>query len=345
MRIYEVESNTVFVAFAYSNPPTKEYGEYFNKIKNDAGDNKHIVFLNPSQNNELNPLGFHDLFKVNKRLFPTINFSREKYNNPIDILRKLAKDYTNVVYYTTPQLQLNQQKLELYAEKFGITNFTIRNIESDLDGANELARKSVVDNEFSDFIKQFDYGNKNFLSQFFILLRKVMVIGNNSTDVDENKFIYSNYILSEIANLEGRFNILSEHVLKDALGNKYYDVRPNGKLKNIRIVEFDDATTPTIGKCKKTDKNIIFVKHLTFEYIDKHRELINKLLETTVAGSVASINMPLGEPVRRIYKDNLIDDEFDSYDDLSSAMTAFINKNGYIDNRVIKRLRSKYGKV
>lgn len=346
MRIFEVESNTIFVAFAYANPPTKEYGDYFNKIKEDADGAKYVIYLNPTQNNELNPFGFHDLFKANKKIYPNINFSRDKFNNPIDILRELSKDYSNVVYYTTPEFQLNQKKLELYAEKFGINSFTVRSIGSKNEGANEKARKSIQTNDFNTFIEQFDYTNKNYLSQLFITLRKIMVIGSNSGEVTEtNKNIYSNYILSEIATLEGRFSILSEHVSKDPLGNKYYDLRDQGKLKNIRIVEFSDVKQPAIGKCKKTNKDILFVKELTFEYIDKHRTIINELLETTTAGSVASVNMPLGEPVRRIYKDNLIDSEFEGLDSLSSAMTAFINKNGYIDNKVIERLRKRYGKI
>lgn len=340
MRIYEVESGTAFVLFAYANPPTKEYGEYFRQVKMDAGSNDYFIYLNPTQNNELNPLGFADLIKYNKMFYPSINFRRDKLKNQVEILRKLSKNYTNVVLYTTPELEQNNKKLESYAKSFGITTFTIRNIDNSSHGANQIARKAVIDNDFSLFCEQFETKNKHVLSQFFILLRKVMILSESSkSHVVED---YMDTVITNISSINGSINLLESYKKVDRLGNKYIDVNVNN-IK-LRLIENKDITKPLIGKCKLSKRTALFVKETTTEYLYINKDLINNLIETTVSGNVSSLVMPLGEPIRRVDTKD-IDYDIEGANDLSSAITYFINKNGYIDNKVIERLKIKYGKV
>lgn len=336
MRIYEVESNTVFVMFAYSNPPTKEYKDYFEQLKSDAGDSEHIIYLNPVSSNELNPLGFKDLFDYNKRFFSGINFSRDKLHNAVDILRDLSKNYTNVVFYTTPENSDSKDKLEKYASSFGITSFSLRTIKSRFSGANEKARKAVIDNDFSLFLKQFSLSNKHILSELFITLRKVILL--DSTDINKKPVSISENILSIIIDKNSTVQLLNEQFRYDRMNNPYLE------LDNILIVENKSLSKAATGKCRYTDKIVLFLPEITFQYIDKNRSFIDKLYETTVSGNIASLVQPIGIVNRRLDVTEL-DIELEGAADLVTALRLFINKHGYIDNRVISKLKEKYGKV
>ena len=83
--------------YSYSNPPTKEYREYYNDLLQRSRNTKHCVYLNTMVDTSANPLSFVDNLNFNKKVFPDVNFSDKKYDSFGDILKHLSQEYTNIV--------------------------------------------------------------------------------------------------------------------------------------------------------------------------------------------------------------------------------------------------------
>lgn len=366
MRLHELNnsSNTVYFMMVHSNPPTYGYQLAFNKLKEIAGDSKHIVFINPMRDAEVNPLDFKTVLKYNKALFPDINFhSTDSVKTPLDALKYLANEYDIIYLVTKDENVKNYQRYKSYAEDWGVYDFEVLGLGDSRDESatsgrtNTLSRQYVLDNNYKAFKDTIPSDDEKILSSLFIDLRKAMLVNNNSkkeTSKDHVKEAVEDVIEFFHQKNDG-FSILREYFSKDENGDYYIMLESINKyLKNIKLVVSDKYKDYAIGKDRQNNCIVFMNGRLSdlnkkavreSHILEKTISNAKTLNETTTAGSIATANSVLGTPIKRVnnnasyefVKEIKYDEE--CQDKLQKCMGEFINRNGYIDSTVIKKIK------
>lgn len=342
MRLYEISDKSVVVMFAYSNPPTKEYDEYFKEVKRRAVNaTAHTIFLNPMVDAEINPLSFADNLKFNRIMFNNVKFNPNRYSDNLTALKKLAESFNSIVVLV---LEEDKNLFEQYRgdmEHAGLVDYLVEVI-GERENHNEIARKAVVDNEYDVFRKCFSTNNKHILSQLFITMRKAMMLGDDrkvtESKLDIIKAEKTHGAISELLKQGAGVNIVESQTSVDKIGNRVFKTN-DGKYSIIEVKSIDE---PRIGFDKLSERTALFVPNLNSSYIYKNAKKLSELLESaTTSCAIASTNGVLGKPLKKVDSVEHIVSQLDpkDTDKLSTATRLFLNANGYIDGNVIKKLQ------
>lgn len=305
--------------FAYSNPPTKEYMTYYNEIKSRAATSgsDYLIFLNPMRQKDVNPLAFIDVMHYSKLIYPNYVYSNKKFNNPIDILRHLSKEYTNIVFMTTADNKESYANLGAYAEKLGVVTFNIEVLKKS-KVYNKIARDSVNDNDFTTFLTCFDNKNKALLSKLFITMRKAMSLSERISNIKPTLFYEA---------------IMENKMQHDKLNNRYVEV---GKY---RITELPNTRSVKVGIVE--GKKTLFVPSISLESCIDNIHLLENIA-TTSSSNIATTPVNMGNTIKyNVDIKNVIKNN----DDLVSAMRYCVNTYGIINSDIIRNLRQHYDKV
>ena len=367
MRLHEINrsSNTIYFMMVYSNPPTYGYRLAFDKLKKMADGSDHIVFINPLRDHEVNPLDFKTVLKYNKALFPDVNFhGTSSVKTPLDALKYLAKDY-DVIYLVTKDENIkNYQRYKSYAEDWGVYDFDVlglgdsKNPSATSGRTNSLSREYVLKNDFDSFKKTIPTTNQKILSNLFIDLRKAMLVDkdddNITSEEEKLKEAFAD-LVNFIHEKSDGFSILREYFNKDENGDYYIMLESINKYwKNIKLVVSNKYADYSIGKdCENNcivfmngrlsdlNKKVAKESHILEKTITKAKTLN----ETTTAGSMATAAASLGSPIKRVNNNNGFDFvkeiKYDEacQDKLQKCMGEFINRHGYINSDVIKKIK------
>lgn len=335
MRLYELSEKSIVIMYSYSNPPTKEYREYYNDLLQRSRNTKHCVYLNTMVDAEANPLSFVDNLNFNKKVFPDVNFSDKKYNSFDEILKHLSQEYTNIVVLVKKEDREKYRSYELESSRDGLLNLQIEIIKSRND-YNSIARESVIENDYSKFVETIPTNSKSIQSKLFITLRKAMLVGNSVKEsVVEVKEKHP--LINELIRKTTGVDVIESLLITDKIGNKVYKSLSN----NINVVEVKNLKECRYGFDKLNNTPCLFVPDISSNYLLKNINTIQSLLENTVASNVATTANIIGEPIRRIDSISSIIGKVDknSTDKLSDAMRLFINEYGYINSDIIKKIK------
>lgn len=344
----------------YANPPTYGYKLAYEKLQKISKGANHVVFINPMVDRELNPLDFKKNLAYNKTLFPNVNFNETgNIKTPLEALKYLANEY-DVIYLVTKDENIDDyRRYTKYAENWGVYDFDVIGLgdskSDDTKGkTNRLARQYVKNNNYTDFKKTIPTKNERLISKLFIDLRKAMLSNKTkkSDEVSENV----KQLIETIQEKCSGFSVMQEYFSIDKEGNEYIMLKElNQFFKNIKLVVTNKYKDYSIAR--DNDKNYVIFLNSDINSLDQklveESELFEKTirntkrLDETTAGAIASSNAVLGTPIKRIPNSNDNAYEFvkkikydrSCRDKLNASMGEFINRNGYIDQDAIKKIK------
>lgn len=369
MRLHEISRSkkTIYFMMAFSNPPTFGYSLAFNKLKALAGTAEHIVFLNPLSDVKLNPLSFKTSLAFNKKIFPNIRFSEaENIKTPLEALKYLSNEYDVVTLVTRDENVTAFKRFGQYADAWGIREFRVLGLgDSSSDATkgktNTLSRKFVIDNDFDSFKKTIPSEDPELVSKLFLELRKAMLlnVGGKRKQKDTIEECVDS-VIEYVERLSGTFNISEEFLVKDKEGNMIFLLEKiTDKFKNIRLVLSNKYKEYSIGR--DNSNNMVIFINTSADKLDKKlvedKEIVSKTIKNAIvlsentSGSMASVNAVLGSPIKRITPSDNTSYEFvktikydkSCNDKLSTSMSEFVNRYGYIDSDAINKIKSILG--
>lgn len=362
MRLHELNNNknTIYFMMVYANPPTYGYKLAYEKLLKVSKDANHVVFINPMVDSEINPLSFKKNLSYNKALFPSVNFNEAgNIKTPLEALKYLSNEY-DIIYLVTKDENIKEyRRYTKYAENWGVYDFDVIGLgdskSDDTKGrTNKLARKYVLDNNYQDFKNTIPTDNERLMSSLYLDLRKAMLTDSKQKNDEVTEQV--NKVIETIREKNSGFSVIEEYFSTDQEGNRYIMLNEiNNFFKNIKLVVSNKYKDYSIAKDK--DKNYVIFINSSLKSIDKKltedADLFEKTirntqrLDETTAGAIASSNAVLGQPIKRIPNSDESAFEFvkkikydrSCRDKLNASMGEFINRNGYIDQNVIKKIK------
>lgn len=345
----------------YANPPTYGYKLAFEKLLKLSNGSKHVVFINPMVDSEINPLDFKTNLSYNKALFPDVNFNESgTVKTPLEALKYLSNEY-DIIYLVTKDENIQEyRRYSKYADSWSIYDFDVIGLDdnksNDTKGkTNKLARHYVKINDYTNFKNTIPSVNEKMLSSLFLKLRKSMAgsVPKKQDTVTEGV----DNVIDFFQKKNGNFNFLKEYFSVDEEGNHYIMLETITKsFKRIKLVLSEKYKNYSIAK--DSDCNYVIFLNSSVSNVDKKLLEDKELFETTIkntnileentAGAMASVNAVLGTPIKRIPNTDNGSYEFvktikydnDCIDKLNASMGEFINRNGYIDHDVIKKIKN-----
>lgn len=344
----------------YANPPTYGYKLAFEKLLNVSKGANHVVFINPMVDPDINPLSFKKNLSYNKALFPNVKFNEVgNIKTPLEALKYLSNDY-DIIYLVTKDENIDEyRRYSKYAENWGVYDFDVIGLgdskgDNTKGKTNTLARKYVKTNNYEEFKNTIPTDNERLMSSLFLDLRKAMM--SNGDEAKDEVSEQVGKLIESIREKNSGFSVMEEYFSTDKEGNRYIMLNEiNNFFKNIKLVMSNKYKDYSIAKDK--DKNYVIFINSSMKSLDKKltedSELFEKTirnthrLDETTAGAIASSNAVLGQPIKRIPNSDESAFEFvkkikydqSCRDKLNASMGEFINRNGYIDQNVIKKIK------
>lgn len=374
MKLFEVnsnEENTIYFMMVYANPPTYGYKLAYEKLLNMAGTSDHAVFINPMQDETLNPLPHEKTLRYNMKIFPNVTFyKRSDKKNALEALQYLSEKYSNIYLVTSDENVSRYQRFYNYAERWGVFNFDIIGLGDsqdpiDPERKNSVARQAVLDNQYEVFKKTIPTRDENVISKLYLDMRKSMLGLDESRaykyigEYKQDKFdIFVEKTIQFIYERNNGIKILKEFVEKDPIDNTIFSLSHISPKVKIDLVLTEKAEDFSLGYSELKNRKVIFINS-TIDKLDEKLELNKekfktalrgavKLKESTTAGAVSTVNSVLGQPIRRVEKFDLsfvdkIKKDDKNYSKLQTAMKEFIDTHGYIDSNAIEKIKKRLG--
>lgn len=163
-QLTEAKNDTVVFTFGRFNPPTIGHQKLVSKVSEVAANQNadHIVYLSKTQKPGKDPLSWQDKYGLFKKMFPSINVSRDHaIINPYVALETLGKKYDNVIMVVgSDRVERFKGDMQKYLAEFGIKNFDVVSAgerDPDAEGAGGMsaskARQLATDGNFAEFAK------------------------------------------------------------------------------------------------------------------------------------------------------------------------------------------------
>lgn len=160
----EAKNDTVVFTFGRFNPPTIGHQKLVSKVSEVASNANadHIVYLSQTHKPGKDPLSWQDKYGLFKKMFPSINVSRDHaIINPYVALETLGKKYDNVIMIVgSDRVERFRGDMQKYLEEFGIKNFEVVSAgerDPDAEGASGMsaskARQLATDGDFEGFAR------------------------------------------------------------------------------------------------------------------------------------------------------------------------------------------------
>jgi len=161
-QLVEAKNDTVVFTFGRFNPPTIGHEKLVSKVSEVASSQNadHVVYLSKTQKPGKDPLSWHDKYDLFRKMFPSINVSRDHaIINPYVALETLGKKYDNVIMVVgSDRVERFKGDMQKYLAEWGIKNFDVVSAgerDPDADGAVGMsaskARQLATDGNFAAF--------------------------------------------------------------------------------------------------------------------------------------------------------------------------------------------------
>ena len=163
-QLTEAKNDTVVFTFGRFNPPTIGHQKLVSKVSEVAANQgaDHIVYLSKTQKPGKDPLSWQDKYDLFKKMFPSINVSRDHaIINPYVAMETLGKKYKNVIMVVgSDRVERFKGDMQKYLPEWGIENFDVVSAgerDPDAEGAEGMsaskARQLATDGNFAEFAK------------------------------------------------------------------------------------------------------------------------------------------------------------------------------------------------
>lgn len=352
MRLFELETdeNSIYFVYINSNPPTFGYKNAFNMLKDLSKDGEHLAFINNAYDGEAFPLKFEESLKFNKKVFPDINFSKNKnISNPIQALKELSKKYTKIYFLVRDKDIKKYRRMYQYAENWGVESFELIGLGDSTrtlptGKSKQESLDAVIDGDYDSFKKTIPTKNSKVLSDLYLTLRN-RLLDEKDDKTDVNECFLKLYLASKYTKYQ-----MNESTFKDRLGNKVLSLgNIISGLDDLQIVFNKHTNKLSLGK---KDNNYVIMMNTKPEQLqsyldvneDKMKDVLELYLKESISStSVASTNMPLFKPLSRDIDYSFIDDikKSNSLNKRLDAINHVINTYHIIDGDIVNEIESR----